>query len=195
MSEQDTNRNSTDVVDGNAVSHRSDSANGIANSKIEFKVSQNKINLNILQYKYKVGKMRSTLFSGIVLGYWNNLMGPLISKIWIGNDKVAINEDIINYVSNHTLTGELCRPTDTHTIDPKIYILSDLGYVFYAAIFNGLSDSGQAVSSLSFIMPYDEFERYLMLQEFIERHVKMLVLKFRILQAKVWSACDWATNG
>ena len=182
MSEQDTNRNSTDVVDGNAVSHLSDSANGIANSKIEFKVSQNKINLNILQYKYKVGKMRSTLFSGIVLGYWNNLMGPLISKIWIGNDKVAINEDIINYVSNHT-------------IDPKIYILSDLGYVFYAAIFNGLSDSGQAVSSLSFIMPYDEFERYLMLQEFIERHVKMLVLKFRILQSKVWSACDWATNG
>jgi len=137
-----------------------------------------------LSQSYRQSAMSSNLFSGIMIGYWDNVMGPMITKVWIGNDKVEINEDIINYVSTHTLSGELCRQTETHSIDPKFYILADLGYIFYAAIFNGHSERGQTISSLSFIMSYEDLHRYLMLERFIEQQVKLLVLKYTVLQYK-----------
>ena len=129
--------------------------------------------------------IKSSLFSGIMLAYWDNVMGPLTTKVWKGNEKVKIHEEIINYVSNHTLSGELCRQTEKHTIDPKLYVLSDLGYIFFAVIFNGHSKMGQTISSLSFIMAHEDMERYLALQDYISRQAKMMVLKYRVLQQKV----------
>ncbi|XP_057299627.1 guanine nucleotide exchange factor C9orf72 homolog isoform X1 [Hydractinia symbiolongicarpus] len=130
------------------------------------------------------GRIKSSLFTAIMLAYWDNVMGPMITKVWKGNDKVEINEEIINYVSNHTLSGELCRQTEKNTIDPKLYVLSDLGYIFFAVIFNGHSKMGQTITSLSFIMAYTDLEKYLLLQDFINKQVKLAVLKYRILQRK-----------
>lgn len=130
-------------------------------------------------------KMQSSLFSIVILAYWDNVMGPMISKIWTGNDDVENSEEIINYVANHTLSGELCRQTEKHTIDPKLCILPDLGYIFNAYIFNGHSKMGSTITSLSFVMPYKEMSRYLLLQDFMEKQVKLIVLKYRIFQQKV----------
>ena len=128
--------------------------------------------------------LKSSLFSGVILAYWDNIMGPMISRIWKGNQKVDITKDMINYVSNHTLSGELCRQTDRHTIDPKFYVLPELGYMFFAVIFTGHSSMGETISSLSFVMAYTDLDCYLLLQEFIYEHVKVMVLKYRILQHK-----------
>lgn len=135
---------------------------------------------------FRPGRIKSSLFTAIMLAYWDNVMGPMITKVWKGNDKVEINEEIINYVSNHTLSGELCRQTEKNTIDPKLYVLSDLGYIFFAVIFNGHSKMGQTITSLSFIMAYTDLEKYLLLQDFINKQVKLAVLKYRILQRKVY---------
>ena len=131
------------------------------------------------------GTMKSKLFSAVILAYWDNVMGPVISKVWLGNKKVDINKEIINYVSNHTLSGELCRQAEKHTIDPKLYILADLGCIFCAVIFNGKSKMELTISSLSFIMAYTEMDRYLLLQDLIGRQVRLLVLKYTVLQHKV----------
>ena len=90
-------------------------------------------------------KLKSSLFSGVLLAYWDNVMGPTITKLWIGNKKVAISEEMVNYIANHTLSGELCRQTDTQTIDPKLVVLKDRQWFFCAFIFNGRSKVGVSV--------------------------------------------------
>lgn len=143
------------------------------------------IDTNDFMQTIQTEELPSSLFSAIMLSYWDNVMGPVISKVWIGNDKVNINEDILNYVSNHTLSGELCTQNERSTIDPKFYILADLGCIFCAFIFNGKTKMGVTVSSLSFIMSYSAMERYLCLQDLIGRHMKILLLKYQVLQHRV----------
>ena len=129
--------------------------------------------------------LTSSIFSITILAYWDNVMGPMVKKIWKGNDHVKSTDEIINYVSNHTLSGELCRQTERHTIDPKLCILPDLGYIFNAFIFNGNSKLGSTITSISFVMPYNELDRFLLLQDFIEKQVKCIILRYRIFQQKV----------
>jgi len=112
--------------------------------------------------------MSSSFFSIIILAYWDNVMGPMIAKIWIGNDKVEASEETVAYISNHTLSGELCRQTEKQTVDPKLCILPVLGYLFNAFIFNGHSKMGPTITSLSFVMPHEDLSKFLMLQNFIE---------------------------
>lgn len=111
-------------------------------------------------------------------------MGPMVSKIWEGNDKVAVCHETVNYVSNHTLSGELCRQTDKQAVDPKLCILPDLGYLFNAFIFNGHSKMGPTITSLSFIMAYEDLPKFMLMQNFIEKQVKLLILKYRVFQQK-----------
>ena len=112
-------------------------------------------------------------------------MGPRVQMVWQGNDKLRISKEIINFVSSHTLNGELCRVREEGNTDSKFYVLSDRGYIFSASIFLGVSNSGQTVFSLSFIMAVDDMERYLSLQNFLNKQIGVLVTKFRVLQEKV----------
>ena len=129
--------------------------------------------------------MASDMFSMIILAHWDNVMGPMISKIWIGNDKVEATKETVNYISNHTLSGELCRQTEKQTVDPKLCILPDLGYLFNAFIFTGHSKMGPTITSLSFVLAYDDLSKFLMLQTHLERQAKLIILKYRVFQQKV----------
>ena len=129
--------------------------------------------------------MNSDMFSIIILAHWDNVMGPMISKIWKGNDKVQATEETVNYISNHTLSGELCRQTEKQTVDPKLCILPDLGYLFNAFIFTGHSKMGPTITSLSFVMAYEDLSKFLMMQNHLERQVKLIILKYRVFQLKV----------
>lgn len=129
--------------------------------------------------------MNSNMFSIIILAHWDNVMGPMVSKIWKGNDKVEASKETVNYISNHTLSGELCRQTEKQTVDPKLCILPDLGYLFNAFIFTGNSKMGPTITSLSFVMAHEDLSKFLMLQCLLERQVKLIILKYRIFQHKV----------
>eukprot|EP00111_Clytia_hemisphaerica_P005503 TCONS_00015962-protein len=128
--------------------------------------------------------MSSSLFSIIILAYWDNVMGPMVSKIWKGNDKVEASDETVNYISNHTLSGELCRQTEKQTVDPKLCILPDLGYLFNAFIFTGNSKMGPTITSLSFVIAHEDLNKFLMLQDHLERQVKVIVLRYRVFQQK-----------
>ena len=112
-------------------------------------------------------------------------MGPRVQRLWHGNDKVEINADLISFVTSHTLNGELCRVREEGQTDTKFYVLSDRGYIFSASIFLGVSQHGQTVFSLTFIMAIEDLDRYLELQHFLNNQVDLLVMKLRVLQEKV----------
>lgn len=131
------------------------------------------------------GSVESSLLSGIMLSYWDNIMGPRVKMVWHGNEKIKMSREIISFVSSHTLNGELCRVREEGNTDSKFYVLSDRGYIFYASIFLGMSKAGQTVFSLAFIMALQDMNRYLELQYFLNKQIGMLVMKYRVLQEKV----------
>lgn len=146
-------------------------------------MSEDNKSLSLLQIP--ISNLYSSLFSGVLLSYWDNIMGPRVQRLWQGNEKVEITPDLISFVSSHTLNGELCRIREEGETDTKFYVLTDHGYFFFASVFLGMSKSGQTVFSLSFIMALQDLDRYLELQQFLNNQIAMLVMKFRVLQEKV----------
>ena len=136
-------------------------------------------------FQFPVSSLYSSLFSGILLSYWDNIMGPRVQRLWRGNDKVTMTSESIGFITSHTLNGELCRLREEGHVDTKFYVLSDRGYIFSASVFLGLSKSGPTVFSLIFIMAVQDLYRYLELQQFLDDQVAMLVMKLRVLQQKV----------
>ena len=137
------------------------------------------------KFQFQVADIYSSLFCGVLLSYWDNIMGPRVQILWHGNDKVEINSDLISFVTSHTLNGELCRLREEGQNDTKFYVLSDRGYIFSASIFLGLSKHGQTVFSLTFIMSTEDLNRYLEFQQFLDNQIALLVMKLRVLQEKV----------
>ena len=129
----------------------------------------------------------SSLFSGILLAYWDNIMGPRVKRLWLGDnhEKFNITQETINFVSSHTLNGELCRVREEGSVDTKFYVLPDRGYLFSAFIFTGESKSGKTIFSLSLILAYSELDCYLTLQQLLSQRLKVLITKYRIFQEKV----------
>eukprot|EP00794_Sanderia_malayensis_P007923 gene7923-8778_t len=132
----------------------------------------------------KPGIIKSSLFSGILLSFWDNILGPRVKMLWQGSDKLLITKEITNFVSSHTLNGELCRVRKEGSNDTKFYVLADRGYIFYSSVFLGMSESGQTVFSLSFIMAIGDMKRYLDLQHYLNRQIDILVAQYRVLQEK-----------
>ena len=142
-------------------------------------------NILLSSFEFQVVEEYSSLFCGVLLSYWDNIMGPRVERLWHGNNKVSLDKELISFVTSHTLNGELCRVTEEGQTDMKLYVLSDRGYLFSASIFLGLSKHGQTVFSLTFIMAADDLHKYLELQQFLNNQVALLVMKLRVLQEKV----------
>ena len=137
--------------------------------------------------RIKQGTIISNLFSCVVITYWDNVMGPVISKLWLGNKKVNVDDTMLKYVTNHTLGKDVCRSMEKQNIDPIFHVHADLGYIFFALIFNGYySKPDQAISAAIFIMSHQDLDRFLLLHDFIYSQVKMMIMKYRVLQFKVY---------
>ena len=130
----------------------------------------------------------SSILSGVLLSYWDNILGPRSQKLWLGNNKIKITSDIISFVSSHTLNGELCRVREEGQTDTKFYVLSDRECMFFASIFLGTAKAGQTIYSLAFIIALEDLNRYLELQTFFNKQIETIVMKFRVLQEKVGDA-------
>ena len=148
-------------------------------------------NLALSPFQFPVTNLYSSLFSGVLLSYWDNIMGPRVQRLWHGNEKLKITPELISFVSSHTLNGELCRLREEGQTDTKFYVLSDRGYIFSSSVFLGESKSGQTVFSLTFIMAIEDLNRYLELQQFLTNQIAMLVMKIRVLQEKVRFFCKF----
>lgn len=130
---------------------------------------------------------QSSPFNGIVLSYWDNIIGPRLGHVWLESEEKC-KEDNVKYVVSHTLNGELTRQAPKNAVDTKLFIIKERDLVFSSFIFSGLSKgAGETLYSLSLLLPFQALKGFLPFQELIDIRMKVLVAKLRILQEKVRS--------
>ena len=130
---------------------------------------------------------KSTIFNGIVLSYWDNIIGPRLGHVWLESEE-KLKEDTIKYVVSHTLDGELTRQAPKNAVDTKLFIIKERDVVLSSYIFSGLAKgAGEALYSLSLLLPFPALKKYLPFQELVDVRMKLLVAKLRVLQEKVGS--------
>ena len=133
------------------------------------------------------------IVSGILLCYWDNILGPKICHLWASQLKDAsLERKTLRYVANHTLSGEICRDLLDPRVDSKFYVLRDKHAVVTAFVFGAMSKGDLAVHSLSVIIPYVELASYLHWHQLCVSHITRVVAKLRVLLEKVGAIRrDW----
>jgi hypothetical protein len=127
----------------------------------------------------------SSLFNGVVLSYWDNIIGPRLGHLWLECEEKC-TEDSVKYVVTHTLNGELTRQAPPNAVDTKFFIIKERALVFSSYIFTGISKgAGETLYSLSLLLPFSALKEYTQYQELVDVRMKLLVAKFRVLQEKV----------
>ena len=127
----------------------------------------------------------SSLFNGIVLSFWDNIIGPRLGHLWLEYEEKC-SEDSVEYVVTHTLNGELTRQAPPNAVDTKFFIIKERGLVFSSYIFTGISKgASETLYSLSLLLPFSALKEYMQYQELVDVRMKLLVAKFRVLQEKV----------
>jgi hypothetical protein len=137
----------------------------------------------------------SSLFNGVVLSYWDNIIGPRLGHLWLQCEEKC-TEDSVKYVVTHNLNGELTRQAPPNAVDTKFFIIKERGLVFSSYIFTGISKgAGETLYSLSLLLPFSALKEYMQYQELVDVRMKLLVAKFRVLQEKVCEGiCLGAVN-
>lgn len=136
----------------------------------------------------KLPDSSGAIIAGILLCYWDNILGPKIRHLWASHLKDTANplkSKTLNFVASHTLSGEICRDLLDPTVDSKFYVLQDKQVVVTSFVFGGMSKGDLAVHSLSVIIPHVELASYLHWHQLCVSHVTRLVTKLRILLEKV----------
>ena len=70
-------------------------------------------------------ELRHVFVRCALLSYWDDREGPKIERVWRSTQDDS-DEDLLMYVSRHTLNGEMMRPS-TEDIEPRLYVLGDQG--------------------------------------------------------------------
>ncbi|EDO36091.1 predicted protein [Nematostella vectensis] len=123
-------------------------------------------------------------FMGIVLSYWDNILGPRLRHVWRGGGEEKNQENCVKYVVSRTLNGELLRDAPENVVDTKLFVIKEKGIVCHSFIFTGRDSSGSNISALSLMLPHIDMAGYLPLVELVEDRVKILIAKLRVLQTK-----------
>ena len=128
----------------------------------------------------------SSIIAGVLLCYWDNILGPKIRHLWTSELKDSpLQMKTLNFIANHTLSGEICRDLLDPSVDSKFYVLRDKQVIVTSFVFGGMGKGDLAVHSLSVIIPYVELTLYLNWHQLCVSHVSHLVVKLRILLEKV----------
>ena len=120
-----------------------------------------------------------TYFSAVLLSVWDNILGPQVHNVWYGPTADRLQPDIIQYVSSHTLNGEIVRtdfgdkPGDR--ISAKLFVFSEKCVCVTAFIFRGCTKSGLCLFSLCLVVTLDQLTSYLPLHDLCESKMQSCV--------------------
>ncbi|XP_038068351.1 guanine nucleotide exchange C9orf72-like isoform X2 [Patiria miniata] len=117
----------------------------------------------------------------LVMGCWNNILGPHAKYIWLTEGKPNFTPDHVSYLSTHTLTS--CEQPQS-TIDTKVLILPDRGIVVTVFLFSGHDGDEKTIFALSLVIPYEEYRWYLPLHELCVARLTTMIRRLRVLQEK-----------
>lgn len=132
----------------------------------------------------------SSLVVATVLCNWDNIFGPKVRCLWITEHQrhADLTLDLLNFIANQTLSGEIMHDLETPTLELKLYISSDRDIILATLIFGAESKNDFAVHSLSIIVPYSELERFLLWKDVCLEWMLRAVQRLRIQLTKVSTA-------
>lgn len=129
----------------------------------------------------------SSLVVATVLCNWDNIFGPKVRCLWITEHQrhADLTLDLLNFIANQTLSGEIMHDLETPALELKLYMSSDRGIILATLIFGAESKNDVAVHSLSVIVPYSELERFLLWKDVCLEWMQRAVQRLRIELTKV----------
>lgn len=129
----------------------------------------------------------SSLVIATVLCNWDNIFGPKVRCLWITEHQrhADLTLDLLNFIANQTLSGEIMHDLETPALELKLYMSSDRGIILATLIFGAESKNDVAVHSLSVIVPYSELERFLLWKDVCLEWMLRAVQRLRIELTKV----------
>lgn len=124
-------------------------------------------------------------FLGIVLSFWDNILGPRVRHVWRASQKEALQSDLLSHITSQVLSCEICRDPFKCDIDYKFYNLPHKGVIVPAFVFTAKGTHGIAVHSLFLVLPVSELKFYLEIHETLTSCFQRLTGKFRVILDKV----------
>ncbi|XP_046840991.1 guanine nucleotide exchange C9orf72-like isoform X2 [Xenia sp. Carnegie-2017] len=129
----------------------------------------------------------SSFFNGVVLSYWDNILGPRLGHLWLDEDHKC-SEDMVEYVVTHNLNGELTRQAPPNSVDTKVFIIKERDLVFTSYIFTSVAQGAcDTLYSLVLLLPFSALTKYLQKQDLVDLRMKLLIAKLRLFQEKDYS--------
>ncbi|XP_035699743.1 guanine nucleotide exchange C9orf72-like [Branchiostoma floridae] len=132
----------------------------------------------------------------IVLSVWDNILGPRTQHVWRTQCQEPLPSGIVPYISNHTLSGEICRCGEEETagtVDSKFYILPDKNIISSSFIFTGRAKAGRSVYALSVILPSSKLKAYLPWHDLCEARLTKIIMQLQLNLEKNLSDGDVLT--
>lgn len=161
------------------------SSNAILESKLFASPSEERFSVSNLTANHVSILKKTGPFLMFIISSWDNILGPILCHVWLGENEHTSSEDCVKYVVSRTLSGELLRDAPENIVDSKLFILKEKEIICHSFIFTGRDKSGSNISSFSLVTPFADFKSYLPLVEVIEERCKLLIAKLRVLLTKV----------
>ncbi|XP_052256926.1 guanine nucleotide exchange factor C9orf72-like [Dreissena polymorpha] len=123
-------------------------------------------------------------FRGVVLSFWDNILGPRTRHVWNANRDNPLSSDLLSHITSQVLSCEICRDPYKCDIDFKFYNLPHKGVVVPAFVFSAKGTHGMSVHSLYVVIPNTELEFYLEIHETLLSCFQRLTRKLRVILEK-----------
>lgn len=118
---------------------------------------------------------------GILLCYWNNIIGPHAHYVWQIEGKPSFSDEQLKYLSTHTLTSS---DNPGNSINSKLLFLKDHQMVVAVFLFSGYQNAQRVTFALSLVVPFHLKEWYMAVHSFCQLRLTGLVRRLRVLQEK-----------
>lgn len=123
-------------------------------------------------------------FRGIVLCYWDNILGPRIGHVWQIPSHEELKSDLMSHITSQVLSCEICRDLSKCDIDYKFYNLPHEGVIIPAFVFAAKAKQGITVHSLYLVLQNTALKFYLEIHDTLMCCFQQLTGKLRVLLDK-----------
>lgn len=123
-------------------------------------------------------------YRGVVLSFWDNILGPRVRHIWKTDNKERLNTELLSHITSQVLSSEICRDLHKCDIDFKFYNLPQKNVIVPAFVFSAKGENGQSVHTLFLVLSQSDLEFYLDIHDVLANCMTRLAGKLRILLEK-----------
>uniref|UniRef100_A0A0B6ZUZ3 Uncharacterized protein n=1 Tax=Arion vulgaris TaxID=1028688 RepID=A0A0B6ZUZ3_9EUPU len=138
-----------------------------------------------------IGNIEHSFIDALLLCHWDNILGPKLEHVWYVTGRSQPHTNILRFVTNQVLSGEICRDVHCSQVDFKFFDIPDKGVIIPSFIFSAQGSSGISLQAIALIIPNSELTLYLHQVDLIHSWLTRVISKLRVICAKK----DFATSG